>query len=114
MPRFWLSDGYVGGGPITGPHPLYPHASPLREWGQVVYDADRTMKQHGILRVPDVDTMVKLLKRQPVTLYRSSINIQAVYAWAKQRGYVTPEQILEIRRYNYPDEMVEEPIRFQL
>lgn len=123
-PRFWLSDGYVGGGINMGksyPGDVYK-SHYLSGQGQVVYDCNRVMRQAGILRVPDVDTMRRLLKRQHVTLYRSCVNW---YGWAGsltpnlhatggRKEEMTPEELELGRRGFYPDELREEPVRFQL
>lgn len=123
-PHFWLSDGQVCGGPDNHkPHPVLGAATPLLEaYGKIMYDTDRLMKQHGVLRVPDMATMVAMLKRRPVTLYKSCVN------WNMARGLeedgvtslgprwdnMSPEERETMRRSSFPDSMPEEPVRFQL
>jgi hypothetical protein len=75
-PRLWLSDGYVCGGRYSGllcEHPHHHTVSWYRVYGRLHEMCDLLMRQHNILRVPDRETMSKLLKREPVTLYKSSI-----------------------------------------
>ena len=85
-PRFWLSDGIVNGGLRSrgvGPHPtingnltyrvtknsVFYH--PWEAYGKLVYECDRLIARHEIYRVPNVETLMKMLNRQRVTLYRS-------------------------------------------
>jgi hypothetical protein len=72
-PRLWLSDGLVCGGVHSGP-PLH-HAEVgryNRRDGRIHELCNAWMKRHEIYRVPDKETLVKLLGRQRVTLYRST------------------------------------------
>jgi phage gp37-like protein len=84
-PRFWLSDGLVCGGIHDGMHPN-PDYAQGSSWGgshgNLVDLCNKVMRQHEILRVPDVETMVKLLRRQRVTLYASCAT-QNPATWAR-------------------------------
>jgi len=99
-PRLWLSDGYVCGGPNSGAcgHPEH-YVGWYATYGKLYEMCDLLMRQHNILRVPDRGVMNRLLKREPVTLYRSS----------------TPGE--DSRNYHvddWPADKRPEPVRFQL
>lgn len=72
-PRFWLSDGLVCGGVHAGPpqhHAIVGRYT--RMDGRIHELCSAWMRRHEILRVPNRETLFKLLKRQRVTLYRST------------------------------------------
>lgn len=72
-PRLWLSDGFVCGGVHSGP-PLH-HAIEgryNRRDGRIHELCNAWMKRHEIYRVPDRETLFRLLARQRVTLARST------------------------------------------
>lgn len=72
-PRFWLSDGIVCGGKHTGkPEHHEPKGFMHSRDGRLHELCSAWMKRHDILRVPDKETLFKLLKRQRVTLYRTT------------------------------------------
>jgi hypothetical protein len=79
-PRLWLSDGLVTGGVYMNRKPLDPGWGAGRRGHRVDGTAaviDRTnaiMKRARILRVETKEDMLKLLKRQRVTVYRTCIN----------------------------------------
>lgn len=100
-PRLWLSDGQVCGGLHQGPCDHHSHVSfPMMQYyGNLIHECDRVMKQYGILRVPNRDVMAKLLKREPVILYR---NCQI----SPGEPHYDPKL--------YPPDMRSEPARFQL
>jgi hypothetical protein len=100
-PRLWLSDGIVCGGVHHGP---CDHSTHLigRFWyeGKLHEMCSAWMKAHRILRVPDRDTMLKLLRRQRVTLYRTPRPADGV------TDYGDPAQ--------WPPHYRPEPVQFQL
>jgi hypothetical protein len=101
-PRFWLSDGYVCGGHYSGilcEHPHHHSASWYRVYGRIHEMCDLLMRQHNILRVPDRETMSKLLKREPVILYKSSIPAPDSHNYHAE---------------DWPSDIRAQPTRFQL
>lgn len=70
-PRLWLSDGEVCGGLHTGPSKFHKAIGRYYSDGALYEKCDAWMKAHEILRVPDRETMHKLLNRERVTLYRT-------------------------------------------
>lgn len=71
-PRLWLSDGFVCGGKHAGPAQDHPQIGFYEiSDGRVHELCNAWMKRHDILRVPNRETMHKLLSRQRVRLYRS-------------------------------------------
>lgn len=73
-PRLWLSDGFVCGGLHTGLAKKYPLIGAFSGGDGGLHEkVDAWMKQHDIYRVPTREVMYKLLKRQRVTLYRTSV-----------------------------------------
>jgi hypothetical protein len=104
-PRLWLSDGLVNS-PIYYGRCKHPHHHTRGLYAaHAKYHEMCTawMKAHGILRVPDADTMHKLLKRQRVTLYRST---RPAYGLEDRGGWFRPEA--------WPDDIRPEPVSFQL
>lgn len=76
-PRLWLSDGMVCGGVIVGPPTKCPPMGYYNESDGLLREkCDSWMKAHEILRVPNTQTMHKLLSRQKVKLYRSTVAAQ--------------------------------------
>jgi len=74
-PRFWLSDGIVCGGKYSSkPAEHHEPVGYYAQYGLLHEMCDAFMRRHEILRVPDRETMHKLLKRQRVTLYRNCSN----------------------------------------
>lgn len=72
-PRFWLSDGVVCGGKHLGkPQHHKPVGFMAGDDGLLHERCSAWMKRHQILRIPDKETLYKLLKRQRVTLYRTT------------------------------------------
>jgi hypothetical protein len=72
-PRFWLSDGFVCGGLHGGP----PQNSPATGYyntpdGRIHELCNLWMKRHDILRVPNRETMIRLIERKKVRLYRTT------------------------------------------
>lgn len=97
-PRFWLSDGNATGGIHSGPWPTSDydpdkHTRLLHD-GAILYACDRLMRKAGILRVPDLDTMIALIRRQRVTLYRSSFSLDnrdpsfAKYGYSPDNAFI--------------------------
>lgn len=79
-PRLWLSDGLVCGGIHDGTHPDRRYrifGSWMSRHGKLVEECNKIMRQHDILRVPTLDVMHLLLKRQRVTLYASCVSKKA-------------------------------------
>lgn len=125
-PRFWLSDGLVMGGKLVGPHPdseiagAVTDRSYLYYAGAIVYAIDRLMKAHEIYRVSDMDTMLKLVQRQRVTVYRSCANWTGVMKegeeYLKAYGYIpgTHKSVEAYRKSVYPDSYPELPYSYQL
>ena len=72
-PRFWLSDGLVCGGVHSGP-PLHHEIAGryTRQDGRIHELCSAWMKRHEIYRVPDKETLFRLLGRQRVTLARTT------------------------------------------
>jgi hypothetical protein len=79
-PRFWLSDGRACGGQFDGPHPdqrlkaMGPPDSFIIRHGNIVYLCDELMRRHEIYRVPNAETLIQLLNKKRVTLFRSCSN----------------------------------------
>lgn len=97
-PRLWLSDGMVTGG-------AYMHAPPIDErWtghpicppaeAAIIDRANLLMKRNEIYRVATKEDMLKLLRRQRVTVYRSC---------------ASPD-----RAHAYPSFLQPQPVTFQL
>lgn len=70
-PRLWLSDGMVCGGVHDGKPEHHEAVGYFQGNGRLHELCSAWMKRHDILRVPDKETLFKLLKRQRVTLYRT-------------------------------------------
>ena len=82
MPRLWLSDGDVCGGLHSGPPIHHPIVGRFNySDGRIHELCNSWMKAHNILRVPNLATMHKLLKRQKVRLYRSTVRHQDDTEW---------------------------------
>lgn len=103
-PRLWLSDGIVCGGVHSGkPSEKYDFdAGYYHRWGKLHDLCNALMKRAEILRVPDNETMHKLLARQRVTLYRSTRPGRT-----EQRGQPREDR-------QWPPNCLPEPISFQL
>jgi hypothetical protein len=75
-PRFWLSTGWSAAESTTDTF-QNPQLVGVGGWisghGKLVEKCNTFMKQHEILRVPNRQTMLRLLQRQRVTLYGSCI-----------------------------------------
>jgi hypothetical protein len=71
-PRFWLSDGIVCGGVHKGKPEHHEDVGFMNRDGRLHELCSAWMKRHDILRVPDKESLFKLLKRQRVTLYRTT------------------------------------------
>lgn len=101
-PRLWLSDGIVCGGKKMGPHPdkSLNTTEFMQRYGNLVYECNKLMLAHEIYRVPNIEVMEKLLKRQRVTLFRTVVNKEN-----------TP---YSGRDFQFPKEMQEAPVTFQL
>ena len=97
-PRLWLSDGLVTGGVYMNRKPLDPRWGAGRRGHRVDGTAaivDRTnaiMKRARILRVETKEDMLKLLKRQRVTVYRSCINA-VKHAKGMYPAFLKPEPV---------------------
>lgn len=104
-PRFWLSDGIVCGGKHTGPPEHHAQSGYMNSRDGLLHErCSAWMKRHGILRVPDKETLFKLLKRQRVTLYRSTRPSDSHPMYGNRvLGYPT-----------WPDTFAPEPVQFQL
>lgn len=121
-PRFWLSDGFVWGGPhVMKRWPGDSEDTPqydtpyLQVAGYIVYHVNRLMKRHGILRVNDMATLLQLLERKPVTLYRSCINYKDASDVSSTKGHGrTPAATFGGLEGMYPPHLREEPVRFSL
>lgn len=101
-PRLWLSDGLVCGGKHGDkPGPKYGNHGQYFRYGLLHELCDTWMKAHEILRVPDTETMHKLLRRERVTLYRTSRA-----AHDESQGYGNHAY--------WPDTVQPEPMTFQL
>lgn len=107
-PRLWLSDGGVCGGKHTGPSIHHEPQGWYAADGRIHELCDAIMKRHDILRVPDRETMHKLLQREKVTLYRSST---PSLAWFQQHGYVYPGRTF---RHFFPEGVDPMPVEFRL
>ena len=70
-PRLWLSDGIVCGGMYVGPSKHHEPVGFYIRDGLLHEKCNAWMKAHDILRVPNRETMYKLLKRDRVRLYRT-------------------------------------------
>ena len=119
-PRFWLSDGYVWGGPREGPYPDLPEEKQtayLRRSGAIMYRCHELMKRYNILRVNTMEDMLALLERKAVTVYTTCVN-QGELADRAGRQYVrnsfghTVAQIYGSEAY--PPDWTESPLRYQL
>lgn len=78
-PRFWLSDGCVTGGKLYGLQAELSELSGLSIRGTelnmvtaLVKEVNYIMRKAHILRVPDKDTMLNMIRGRRVTLYRST------------------------------------------
>jgi hypothetical protein len=100
-PRLWLSDGIVCGGLYRGGclHPEHL-VGRFRYDGKLHEMCSAWMKAHRILRVPDRDTMHRLLKRERVTLYRTPRPANGM------TDYPSPT--------DWPPHYRPEPVQFQL
>lgn len=103
-PRLWLSDGIVCGGIHSE---FCGHRHHTKGWygsyGKLHEMCNAFMKAHRILRVPDRETMHKLLKRERVTLYRTT------------RGVPKPGTLFDDQADHYwPPDVRPEPVTFQL
>lgn len=72
-PRLWLSDGQVCGG-VHSAQPSVEHRPNgyYFNYGKLHEMCTAWMRRHEILRVPTVEVLHRLLRRQRVTLYRST------------------------------------------
>jgi hypothetical protein len=104
-PRLWLSDGMVCGGVNQGDSLHHPPVGFFQGWGKLHEMCDSWMKRHDILRVPDRETMHKLLKRQRVTLYRTTVSPTP---WLKEHGLIYGTENI------WPEGVNPEPITFTL
>lgn len=107
-PRFWLSDGAVCGGRHTGPAERHETIGWYEGDGKLHELCDSIMRAHDILRVPDRDTMHRLLKRERVTVYRSST---PSVEWLTQNGSMHSGRHI---RSLFPEGIDPMPIQFQL
>lgn len=110
-PRFWLSDGIVCGGKHRGDPQHHKSGGYMTSGpggdGRLHEVCSAWMKRHHILRVPDKETLFKLLKRQRVTLYRTTrpSDDHPMYGNGAPMAY---------GRVLWPDTFPPEPIQFQL
>jgi hypothetical protein len=72
-PRLWLSDGFVCGGLHSGPPKDHPVMGCYNSGDGRIHElCNAVMRQHEIYRVPSREVMHRLLRRERVTLYRST------------------------------------------
>lgn len=94
-PRFWLSDGFVCGGLYGGPpqdHPIHGYYNDTD--GRLHELCNRWMKRHDILRVPNRETMHRLIERKKVRLYRTTTPHQDDVSWDISSQFpVDPEPV---------------------
>jgi hypothetical protein len=102
-PRLWLSDGLVCGGVHSGPPKDHERKGFYNERDGLIHEkCSALMKRHEIYRVPSREIMLQILKRQRVTLYRST-----------RTGPLDRASRLVKDEY-WPDNVKPEPIMFQL
>lgn len=107
-PRFWLSDGIVCGGVHQGPPEHHEQVGFINyRDGRLHELCSAWMKRHGILRVPDKEMLFKLLKRQRVTLYKTT-RPSDDHPYYGNNGSKAFGQIL------WPSTFAPEPIPYQL
>jgi hypothetical protein len=108
-PRFWLSDGMVCGGKHSGPPQHHERVGRMTYGDGRIHElCSAWMKRHNILRIPDKETLFKLLKRQRVTLYRTTRPATGHPMW-------DPVYVGSLATYrSWPDTFAPEPTSFHL
>jgi hypothetical protein len=77
-PRLWLSDGLVCGGKFDDRPVYHPGMGGwIERHGVLAEKCNQVMRSGEILRVPDLETMHRLLRRERVTLYGSCVSSDA-------------------------------------
>lgn len=102
-PRLWLSDGWVVGGKYMKAPPIDQRwldrdarSTDMAGNAGLIDRVNLLMRRHEIYRVANRQDMIRLLKRQRVTVYRTTMSEQPV------------------EKYRYPDWMSPQPTVLQL